>query len=565
MKKLLLSIALLSFGSLQAQNYYGTEFIGESGVNSPQGFIKKKDKIVLSSLIGGDLTGSLPITFKGGNADGIITSINTSDGKIEWIKQFGGGGDEVVIDTDIDADGNYYLTGYMTSAGSKAMDADPGPDVYPLPIPSALTNRDIFIIKLDKNGDFIWAKQMSTPSGAGNDDVSSIKLDTKGNIYLAGSFVKVDFDPGTEEELHIASGNADAFIVKLTNDGEFTWVKTFDGEVGKILKITSMDLDTEDNIYVSGRYQGTIDLNPDPIHTNIETSLGSYDTYLAKYTAAGDYVWGLSYGGSGADIPEKVIVNNGNVYVGGSFSETVDLDPSTGTNIFTAAGQQAYLSKFDTNGEYQSSFVIDDSTANQNMIRDIVSDDKGNIYVSGLFQNMTINGTTYSTPHTNADAFFLKLDDKMMFSSIYLVQGPGQQSAPYITQLNDQKFVITGSSKQKADYDYTSNTSAEIPSNAQSYTYITKFDFEKTNLSTDDIVQSNEFTIYPNPVVDIAQIDSKQPIKIISIYTIDGKRVMTQEKSSMNQINMSILPKGLYILQATDKNGKNYQEKLIKK
>ncbi|WP_276681865.1 T9SS type A sorting domain-containing protein [Empedobacter brevis] len=566
MKKLLLSVAIVSFNYIHAQNYFGTEFIGEEGVNSPQGFTKKGNKLVLSSSIGGGLTGNFPISFKGGNADGILTSLNATDGTIEWIKQFGGGGDEVIIDTAIDDAGNYYVTGYMTGGGSSAMDADPGPGVYLLPIPSALSNRDIFIVKLDANGNFLWAKQMSTPSGAGNEEICSIKLDSNGNIYLAGFFITVDFDPSPLQQLYVASGNADAFIVKLTSDGDFIWVKTFGSDTGKISGIKSMDIDESDNIYVAGRFQGSIDLDPDLVNTDIKTSNGGYDTYLAKYTSEGNYVWGKTYGGKGNDIPEKILLAKGNLYVGGSFSGEVDLDPSPANSTYSAPeGQQAYVSKFDIDGSYLKSFVMEDNTANPNTIKDVFVDDKENIYLSGLFQNMTINATNYSTPYANADTFFLKLDQNMNFSSIYLIQGVGKQSVPYINQLTDTKFITAGASKQNADFDYTTETSPEVPTNAQIYTHITKLDFEKNDLGMVEVKGNKQIDVFPNPVVDIIHITSQNKLNVVSIYNLEGKTVMKQDKFDLNQINVSFLPKGVYLLQATDEKGNIHQAKFIKK
>lgn len=75
-------------------------------------------------------------------------------------------------------------------------------------------------------------------------------------------------------------------------------------------------------------------------------------------------------------------------------------------------------------------------------------------------------------------------------------------------------------------------------------------------------VKKLEFSIYPNPVTDLLMIKTPEKIVNISIYDASGKLVNTQ--FSNGQINMSMLPKGMYILKAvTDKA--MYQQKLIKK
>jgi hypothetical protein len=75
-------------------------------------------------------------------------------------------------------------------------------------------------------------------------------------------------------------------------------------------------------------------------------------------------------------------------------------------------------------------------------------------------------------------------------------------------------------------------------------------------------VKKLEFSIYPNPVTDLLMIKTQEKIVNISVYDASGKLVNTQ--FSNGQINMSMLPKGMYILKAvTDKA--MYQQKLIKK
>jgi hypothetical protein len=75
-------------------------------------------------------------------------------------------------------------------------------------------------------------------------------------------------------------------------------------------------------------------------------------------------------------------------------------------------------------------------------------------------------------------------------------------------------------------------------------------------------VKKIEFSIYPNPVTDILTIKTQEKILNVSVYDASGKLVNTQLNNG--QINVSMLPNGVYILKAaTDKAV--YQQKLIKK
>ncbi|WP_241309781.1 DUF5074 domain-containing protein [Chryseobacterium arthrosphaerae] len=75
-------------------------------------------------------------------------------------------------------------------------------------------------------------------------------------------------------------------------------------------------------------------------------------------------------------------------------------------------------------------------------------------------------------------------------------------------------------------------------------------------------VKKLEFSIYPNPVIDILYIKTQEKIQNVSIYDASGRTVNAPLNNG--QVNMSMLPKGMYILKAvTDKAV--YQQKLIKK
>lgn len=569
MEKLALWISIISVSLFNAQNYYGTEIIGELSTNMPQNLTKSADKLLISGFIGNNLTGSFPITFKGGNQDGIVTALSPTTGTIQWIKQFGGGSAESVVDTAIDAAGNIYITGFFSGAGAtNGLDADPGSNVYTLSVPSPSANKDIFIIKLNPAGDFVWAKQLSSPSGTADDEVYSIKLDSAGNIILAGGYKYLDFDPGpgTVEMITQSQFSMYSFILKLTSNGDFIWVKTLPSLYSRIHSIA---LDSSDNIYAVGRYSGTIDLNPDPTVSDIKTCLGTFNAFVAKYSPNGNYVWGASYGGSLADSPNKIILKDNNIFVGGYFGGTVDLDPSSGVNSYTyAGGVHAYISKFTTDGNYITSMVIPGTATNTDTITDMMMDENNNIYVSGSFENIiTLGGNNYASYSIIEDAFYLKLDSNLTFSKIYLIQGVnGAQKNSFIQKLDSTKFLAVGSSSAVTDFDFTSSVSPEVTPNAISYIYLTKFDFENTVLDTNDFILDNStFSIYPNPAEIYIYIKSTKKIRNAAIYSFDGKNLMTISGSDIKNINVSLLPKGVYIVQTVDENGDKNQSKFIKK
>lgn len=74
-------------------------------------------------------------------------------------------------------------------------------------------------------------------------------------------------------------------------------------------------------------------------------------------------------------------------------------------------------------------------------------------------------------------------------------------------------------------------------------------------------VKKLEFSIYPNPVTDILYIKTQEKVGNVSLYDVSGKLINVQYNNG--QINVSALPKGMYILRATTDKAV-YQQKLIK-
>src|ERR1044071_1279690 len=70
-------------------------------------------------------------------------------------------------------------------------------------------------------------------------------------------------------------------------------------------------------------------------------------------------MWAITFGGAPNEYGSKVIIDNGHVFVTGSFTGTADLDPSTGVeNLTSAGGYDIYVGKYSLNGEYLCSFRV---------------------------------------------------------------------------------------------------------------------------------------------------------------------------------------------------------------
>lgn len=252
--------------------------------------------------------------------DIFILKLNNS-GDFIWANSIGGALNDIAGYIATDDSGNIFITGYFEGG------MDFNPDSLINFYLNSFGNSDIFISKFDSAGNFIWAKQIG---GAGIESITSIKFDLNGNIYTTGCFSSsTDFDPDTSVNFNLTSnGNKDIYILKLDNSGAFIWVKAIGGindETGSCLS-----LDSAENIYVTGWYEGLVDFNPGSGVFNIN-SVGNIDMYLLKFDNSGNFKWVKSAGGSGAEqgISIGFDMDNNLILSGNYFSPSIAIGATT--------------------------------------------------------------------------------------------------------------------------------------------------------------------------------------------------------------------------------------------
>lgn len=88
-------------------------------------------------------------------------------------------------------------------------------------------------------------------------------------------------------------------------------------------------------------------------------------------------------------------------------------------------------------------------------------------------------------------------------------------------------------------------------------------EFSVNEMGTEDeITESSDVTLYPNPTNDQFTIVSKEAIKQVELYDITGRNLMT---SNQKTIDISHLTSGIYWVKIINENGKSISKKLIKK
>jgi hypothetical protein len=140
--------------------------------------------------------------------------LNFINAQTYWGKSYGGFGWDFPRDIEFDGQNEMLTVGVFAFD----VDFDPGESEYILP---GGILQDVYIQKLNSEGEFIWAKALF---GDQFQDVGSIIIDSQDNIYILGSFAGiVDFNPGPNEFLIESNGLEDLYVLKLSSEGEFQW------------------------------------------------------------------------------------------------------------------------------------------------------------------------------------------------------------------------------------------------------------------------------------------------------------------------------------------------------
>ena len=320
--------------------------------------------------------GTFNLTSAGDN-DIFISKLDSA-GNFVWAKSFGGTYDDEGHDIAVDSVGSVYTTGWFVGT----VDFDPGPGTCNLFGDAA----EIFVLKLDSAGNFVWAKSMG---GGMADAGNGIAVDSAGNVYTTGFFNDSgDFDPGpgTFTLTAIPGFEFTTFISKLDRVGNFVWAKALGGatlytEGGKDIAV-----DSAGNVYTTGWFFDTVDFDPGPGIFNLTASpVDVTDVFVLKLDSAGNFVWARSMGGVGHEYAYGIALDNaGNVYTTGCYWDTADFDPGPGVfNLPFMGTCDIFVSKLDNSGNFVWAKAMGGSSYDYG--KGIAVDRAGNVYTTGYF------------------------------------------------------------------------------------------------------------------------------------------------------------------------------------
>jgi hypothetical protein len=372
-------------------------------------------------------------------------SLHAPAQNLEWAKRMGGVSEDRGHSIVVDETGNVYTIGIFEGT----VDFDPGPGIFNL---TSAGWTDIFVSKVDPDGNFIWAKKLG---GTNFDYGYSIALDGIGNVYTTGVFQgTADFDPGSGTFNLTSAGSTDVFISKLDPSGNFEWAKKLGGTSAEMGN--SITVDSNSNVYLTGWFSETVDFDPGSGIFNL-TSAGGSDIFIIKLNDVGNFDWAKQLGGTGLDEGLSVAVDgSGHVYTTGFFNGTADFDPGPDSSNLTSLGNtDVFISKLDASGNFV--WAVQQGGEDEDRGDEIAVDGSGQLYILGIFEG-TINFTSESNlvnliSAGDFDIFISKLDASGNFLWAKQMGGTSADRGLSIALDDDGNLHTTGRFEGTADFD----------------------------------------------------------------------------------------------------------------
>ncbi|MBX3043790.1 MAG: SBBP repeat-containing protein [Ignavibacteriae bacterium] len=461
--------------------------------------------------------------FVSNGATDIIVNKFDSIGNLLWAKSLGSVSFDYAFDIDCEPNGNFYITGGFR----QTLNFSPSISLI------SSGEMDLFTAKFDTLGNCIWAK---SATGYSSEYGNEIVTTANGNVAVIGN-TQGTIVFTTDTLFHMDS--TDLFLVKYDSNGNEIWCKGLPGLGNAGGRAISTD-DFENTI-IAGSFAGNIYI--DTVIFN-STTVPNNDIYISKFSPTGTLIWAKQFGGTGDDYARGIDADaNGNIYVSGVFSNSVNFD---GITLAANGSSDIFLMKLDSNGNIIWIKQIGNLGAEEGC--EIEALPSGDIFITGGFSQTIILGSNNYTALGMRDVFIAKID-----SSGNIIWAKTAGSA-----MDDVNYAI-GLNMYNEDVCTVGTYSGSFTDGLNSITslggvdsYISKIKSSLTTSINDIINSSTTIAIHPNPSNTIINVDCK---KGFQIYSSTGQLVK-QSSQATTQINISDLPTGLYILKTENQQGR---------
>ncbi len=313
----------------------------------------------------------------------VVIGLGAQSPQWQWVAGGGGMDTDYGAETAMDNQGNLFVSGYFTGTaafGSQILVSD--------------GSIDIFVAKLDAQGNWLWALG---GGGPGVDGAYGLATDGSGNVFVAGTFeASAAFGPYTLS----SAGSADVFVAKIDGGGNWLWIRRAGGVNGD--SVSRIATDGAGNAFLAGSFYGTATYGTDTL-----SSSGHADICVARISGDGNWFWARRAGGTGNDGGGGVSVDSqGYVFISGYFSGSAVFNSQT---ITSAGGTDVFAAKLDSGGNWL--WASRAGGTSSDFSRGIAADGKGAAFLTGSVYASASFGAFNLTTAGGDDIFVAKVDD----------------------------------------------------------------------------------------------------------------------------------------------------------
>lgn len=216
----------------------------------------------------------------------------------------------------------------------------------------------------------------------------------------------------------------------------------------------AVGVDHEGNILITGTFEGTADFDPGSGVFNL-TSSGYWDIFLQKLTPEGKLIWAKKIGDKDSERPEGMEVDkNGNIYLTGTFSGTVDFDPGTGVRNLKAVGaNDIFAAKYNALGHLVWAVSMGEDVSDDGI--SIAVDNEGSVIVTGYFQgtvDFDPGAGSYEMTSWGVDCFILKLSSSGTFVWAKMIGSKGWVEGHTVKTDEKNNIYLAGLFRMETDF-----------------------------------------------------------------------------------------------------------------
>jgi hypothetical protein len=348
-----------------------------------------------TSSTGGD------VSSNNGGSDILVIKLD-KNGNLEWWKTYGGLEWDVAYSIQQTSDGGFIVAGTGSIYGDIAYNHG---------------GSDVWIIKLDKNGNLEWEK---TYGGSEDDEAKSIQQTQDGGYIVAG------YTESTDGDVTNNHGGSDVWIIKLDKEGSIEWEKTFGGSYDDYAE--SIQITTNGGYIVTGKTNST--------DGDVSYNRGDSDIWIIKLDKNGNLEWEKTYGGSEIDEAKSIhqTIDSGYIVFGETWSEDGDVSDND-------RGSGAWIIKLDKNGNIEWQKIFDGILTVGQIIQ---TTDNGYIAVGGTYEfSDVLSSNNYGYIINSTGYWIIKLDENgnIEWQKIF-DGGTGWDHAKSILQTKDGYVVV---------------------------------------------------------------------------------------------------------------------------